>query len=748
MSLREGGTVKRFAHDELRPDRVEAFDDAPAAAGVPEVTADLDIVLLQRVRIALAMAATFILLTTPFALPVGEVRPALLFTLKTTSLATIALGYGITRWARARRHASVVALILVVLLCAGFSLSGMFTGDSHGTMILCIGTALMSSTLFPWGVAAQFATVLWAAAAIVANLYWVGPTAAVPVGHQAEIAAGLTLIISLVIAYERRTSWRTMREENLARASAEAQTATLNRQLEQRVSERTALLEATRGDLERQIDEHSKALQILRAKEQQLRDIVDNSSALIYVKDLSSRYRFMSLRSARRFNAPRDALIGKGVGDLLPADLAARLEGHDRVVLATNQPLETEDVVAGDAGPRTYLTLKFPLRGADGVPYGLCGITTDITKRKHIENELRCTEARLASVVESSNEAIWSLDHDYCITALNSAVRRRFLELFGTTPEIGLSLDACLPPQIRGYWRERYDRALRGEHLAIEHMVTSEGVLRNVLISLNPISEDGTPGGVVVFTKEITSIRRAEENLRQHQAELAHALRLSTIGEMATGLAHNLRRPLSAIERLARDGRQDLQSGCLDPDAFDQRMRQVTAAALGAADALRHLRRLVRKHSPANDGIDVNEVTRNAARIVETHHPELMLQLALAADLPLVYGDGIQLEQVVLNLLLNAMDALQAVPTEERAVSVHTALLNGSAVEVAVRDTGGGVDPRIGDTLFAPFVTTKPKRLGMGLAISRSIVEAHGGHLWVTPNSHRGTVFHFTVPLP
>jgi C4-dicarboxylate-specific signal transduction histidine kinase len=236
--------------------------------------------------------------------------------------------------------------------------------------------------------------------------------------------------------------------------------------------------------------------------------------------------------------------------------------------------------------------------------------------------------------------------------------------------------------------------------------------------------------------------------LLQHQAELAHALRLRTIGEMATGLAQHLRRPIIAIERAAHDCRQAIEAGRFDPAAFAQHVGQVTTEALGAADSLRHLRRLVRKHDSTRDGIDLNDVARNAARIVAAQHPDMSPQLVLAPDLPLVHADGIQLEQVVLNLLLNAVDAVQAVPADARKLAVQTTVVDGSAIEVAIQDSGAGLAPDIVDNLFTPFVTSKPEALGMGLAISRSIVEAHGGRIWVTPNPGGGSIFRFTVPLP
>jgi PAS domain S-box-containing protein len=731
----------------MSPAQASSSDASTMAAPDLRRCVDLNALILHRVRIALVLIAALILLTTPVSLPIGEIPAGLLLELKAAALGLVAFGYALSRWPRAKPYAAAVAWALGATCCAAVSLTGIVTGDSYGVLILCVGVTLMTATFFHWGVPAQLATTLWATGAIAANLHWSSNAISPPVSSHAAAAAALTLTMSLVIAFERQATWQRMRRENLVRAKAEARTARLHRHLEQIVAERTSLVEATRRDLERQIASHATTLRQLRENEQELRDIVDNSSAFIYVKDLGGRYRFMGIQCERRFGIPRDRIIGKTVADFFPPEVAAASTANDRVVLATGQAVESEDIVPTREGPATFLTWKFPLRDAIGATCGLCGISTDITARKQTEVELRRAEALFSSVIESSNEAIWSVDRDYRFTAWNSVLKHRFREFFGSEPQIGVALEECLPRDTWRYWRGLLAQALLGRQLVVECPVIVKGTPRQVLVSLNPVNEDGTITGIVVFTKEITGVRKAEEQLRQRQADLAHALRLSTIGEMASGLARELRRPLATIAGIAHECRQEIQSGRLDPAAFAERIRSITTAALGTADSLRHLRRLLRRDDSTRDPVDMNEVTRNAARIAELQHPEFGLQLDLAPGLPCVPGDRIQLEQVVLNLLLNAIDATPAVASAPRTVAVHTALAGGD-VEVAVHDTGSGVDPAIRHRLFASSVTTKPNGLGLGLAISRSIVEAHGGQLWEAPNPAGGSIFRFTVPVP
>jgi PAS domain S-box-containing protein len=364
--------------------------------------------------------------------------------------------------------------------------------------------------------------------------------------------------------------------------------------------------------------------------------------------------------------------------------------------------------------------------------------------------ELRRSESALASLFESSDDAIWSIDRTYRIVALNSTVGRNFHQLFGADLEIGSSVDDHVPVEIREYWRRLYDRALAGERFVVEDAFTLNGALRHYLISLNPITDAGTVMGATVFTKDITDLKLAAEQARQHQVELTHAQRLSTVGEMAASLAHEINQPLGAIANYAQGCRRRIQqSDTVNLAELAQAIDQIAEEALRAGEVLRRLRRLVRKESAPHEVLDVNEAVLGAVRIMQSAAQLRgdVIRLAMAPELPRVNGDSIQIEQVVLNLLLNATEALELVPNEERDLTVQTSLVEGTAIEVAVRDTGMGLAPAIADKVFDPFFTTKPNGLGMGLAVSRSIIEAHGGRLWVTRNADRGSTFRFTLPL-
>jgi signal transduction histidine kinase len=240
-----------------------------------------------------------------------------------------------------------------------------------------------------------------------------------------------------------------------------------------------------------------------------------------------------------------------------------------------------------------------------------------------------------------------------------------------------------------------------------------------------------------------------EEELRarQHQAGLAHAARLSTLGGMAAGLAHEINQPLSAIVSYASGSARRIRAGEIEPAALLSVVDSIATEALRAAETLRRIREFVRNSEATRTRADLNALVRKALYFAEAEARELGVSLRLMlTTAPLdVEVDPIELEQVFLNLVRNGFESMADGQPGPREVTIETAASDG-AVELIVRDTGGGVPPESAHRLFEPFFTTKREGLGLGLPISRSIVEAHGGQLWASPNAPRGTAFHVRLP--
>ena len=235
--------------------------------------------------------------------------------------------------------------------------------------------------------------------------------------------------------------------------------------------------------------------------------------------------------------------------------------------------------------------------------------------------------------------------------------------------------------------------------------------------------------------------------LRQ-QAALAHLLRLQTVEGMTAEIMHEMNQPLGAIVNFANGLAARLRRGTIEPSAMLDAAEQIGAQAVRAARVLQRVRDFSRKNPPQRLPCDLNRLVHDAAHLIEPdmRRHRIALRLSLDTRLPLVDADAIQVEQVILNLLRNGVEAIADADRGEREVAVETTRVRSGDVELTVRDTGGGVSPLAMEHLFDPFFTTKPQGLGMGLSISRSIIEAHAGRLHAPTNSARGATFRFTLP--
>jgi C4-dicarboxylate-specific signal transduction histidine kinase len=248
--------------------------------------------------------------------------------------------------------------------------------------------------------------------------------------------------------------------------------------------------------------------------------------------------------------------------------------------------------------------------------------------------------------------------------------------------------------------------------------------------------------------REMADRKVAEEKERQHREELAHVARLNTMGEMASSLAHEINQPLTAIVGYTRSCLRRLRSADWSADELVDPLEKAAAEAKRGGEIIRRLRKLVRKRESERLLFDVNEAAREVLAMIE---PEARakgatLQSNLTKDPLLVMADRVQVGQVILNLVRNGLEAMNDQDQHERQLTFETAAGDAGTIEVAVADCGPGGSIRDLDRLFEPFYSTKPEGLGLGLAISRTIIETHGGRLTAQPNSCGGLTFRFTLP--
>jgi two-component system sensor kinase FixL len=253
-------------------------------------------------------------------------------------------------------------------------------------------------------------------------------------------------------------------------------------------------------------------------------------------------------------------------------------------------------------------------------------------------------------------------------------------------------------------------------------------------------------GGAVIYRQDVTQQQRARLEAERLRRDLTHVGRVTTMGEMAAALAHELNQPLTAILSNAHAGERYLAQGAPPLDEIREILQDVVGDARRAGEVIQRLRGLLRKDEVRYLPLNINQVIREMATLVHTDAilRNVGIDLNLAPELPLVRGDRVQLQQVLLNLVLNGMEAMGP-SGESRRIVIRTQLADG-AVRIAVQDQGPGIPVDQLSRIFETFYTTKSNGMGMGLPISRSIVEAHGGRIWAENNPDRGATFAFTLP--
>ena len=245
-------------------------------------------------------------------------------------------------------------------------------------------------------------------------------------------------------------------------------------------------------------------------------------------------------------------------------------------------------------------------------------------------------------------------------------------------------------------------------------------------------------------TKEL---RQANENLREREAELTHVTRVMTIGELTASIAHEVNQPLAAIVTNGNACLRWLAGATPNLSEARQAVERIIKDSYRASEVIAHIRSLVKKAPPRNDWVDLNELIDEVLALAqnEARRHRVTLNRQLKQDLPRVRGDRVQLQQVVLNLIMNGLEAIARSKNGTRELSISSDTDGANHVTIAVRDSGEGLDSANLERVFDAFYTTKPTGMGMGLAISRTIIESHGGRLWATANSPKGAVFQFRL---
>ena len=499
--------------------------------------------------------------------------------------------------------------------------------------------------------------------------------------------------------------------------------------------------------------EHRKQEAALLRSEAYSKAIVATAAEGIITLDARGRIETVNRAAEKMFGYEASELIGEDINVLMPGPYRSKHTGYIR------------DYVATGTGTICGAGREVPAQRKDGTEFPVylaasevildgercfAGIMRDISDQKMAEESRKAVERRFRAVFEQRHQLSGILSVEGRVLEAN----RKSREFGGAQGEsVTGRFYWELPwwshsPEMQRRMQEAIQSAAAGETVRFEATrPRADGQLATLDFSVRPImEEDGEIEFLVTESHDITERRQAEEEARQHRARVAHVARLSTLGEMAAGIAHEINQPLTAISLFAQAGRRLVDSGKFE--RMDEVCHKLNEHALRASEVVERMQTMARQGESVKNVVDCNELIETAVKLAESEARiyDIQIDFERGADLAPVSVDGVQIQQVALNLLRNGMEAMIATDNEERSIAIRTRGSDNGQIEVSVSDRGCGVPQDYVDKLFTPFSTTKTSGMGMGLSISQAIVRAHGGSIGFRNNDSGGTTFWFTLP--
>jgi PAS domain S-box-containing protein len=479
--------------------------------------------------------------------------------------------------------------------------------------------------------------------------------------------------------------------------------------------------------------------------------LLDLAHDTIFVRDMNDVITYWNQGAVERYGWQSDEAIGKVSHQLMQTIFPAPLEEINAALLRTGR-WEGELVHARRQGGPLIVASRWSLqRDERGRPVAILETNSDITDRKRVEDALRRSEAYLSEAQRLSHTGSWAFDVASRRVIHSSEEHHR---LIGIDP--GADIPAWEEWERRIHPEDR-ERAMGGIEQGIRErtdfemeygIVHPDGTIKYVQTVGHPVF--GPSGELVEFVGtlvDVTERKQADEALHKTQMELAHVARVATLGELAASIAHEVNQPLAAIVTNGEVGLRWLDREVPDLAEVREALGDMIRNGRRASEIIQRLRALSRKSETQKVAVDINDAISEVIPLVqqEVLSHRVSLRLELAPTLPAVLGDRVQLQQVIINLIVNGMEAMAPVTDRRRELVVRSQLDDSGEVLVAVEDAGVGIDPENAKQLFNAFFTTKPSGMGMGLSICRSIIDAHGGRLWAEANEPRGAVFQFTL---
>jgi PAS domain S-box-containing protein len=377
-------------------------------------------------------------------------------------------------------------------------------------------------------------------------------------------------------------------------------------------------------------------------------------------------------------------------------------------------------------------------------------LRNEICERKRVEEELRRSEAYLAEGQNISHTGSWAWN----VTTGGLFWSLEHFRIFGLDPEkVKLTYEMvlnCVHPEDRSLLQQTFENAVRnGEECALDFRIVRPDGIRHIRSVAHAVfAENGAVIEYVGTVIDTTERKRGEEALRQAHDELAHASRVLTMGELTSSIAHEVNQPLGAIVTNGNASLRLISRNPPDVEHSREAIECMISDAMRASEVIKRIRAMLKKSVPEKTLLNMNETIHDVIGLTagQLANSQIALRTNLAPDRLMVLGDRVQLQQVMLNLILNSNEAMSQPGWQFRELVIGSQLTKPNEITVEVRDSGMGFEQGNEDRIFDAFVTTKHGGLGLGLSISRTIIEAHGGRLWCTPNESQGATFQFTLP--
>ena len=494
------------------------------------------------------------------------------------------------------------------------------------------------------------------------------------------------------------------------------------------------------GLLEERRSEHRTLVEI----EQQQRAILRALPDMMFVLTSDGVYLDYYSRTAGELLTSPSSFLGKHVGEVLPPDLAGKvLDGLGR---ATREEPVIVEYSLSMAGERRYYEARCVAVDSSRV----LSVVRDVTERTRAEHALHDSQQRYTLATAAGGVGVWDAN---LITGELYLGPELKAALGAGDSQIGTHVSAWeqfVHPADLDELRARGARAVQAESSGVEvehRVVHTDGSVRWFLTKGEIIERlDGKPARMIGTCTDVTQRRRTERALKHANAALARMGRITALGELTASIAHEVNQPLCAIVANANACLRWLDSGAADADVRGA-LNDVVQDSHRASEIIKRTHDLLTNRPVRKTAFNLNDAVRDVLVLARGRlkRSDIIAEVDLDHKLPLVLADELQIQQVVLNLVLNAVDAMASVGNRPRVLIVRSRRGKDLAM-LSVRDTGDGVDRRRVERIFDPFYTTKPRGLGIGLAISRSIVRAHGGAIWAVANTGGGTTLRFTLP--